>query len=78
MHLLYDLDASQVKIYRYDDLKVGPRSMPVVNQWEDGKTELQSTCSFNVNVADNTVTLQDNGNIIEIGSQLIYVVVVQS
>ena len=59
---------------RYTDPDVGPRMMPVLNEYTTGKTVISESCKFNVNLETKTITLQENGAKVTIGSQIVYVI----
>ena len=63
------------KLLRYDDPTMGPRRIPNLHDPENGKTVLKGGQTFKVDLKKQTVILQDNGSTIELGSQMIYMVV---
>jgi len=52
----------------------GPRKMPVFGEIMKDKVEFSENCQTMVDLDTHTVTLEDNGNRIQVGSQVVYVV----
>lgn len=64
----------KIRLLRYEDPDGGPRKMPVFDQPELGKVAVSSAGVFHVNLSDSTVSLQENGSNLKLGSQLMYIV----
>jgi leucyl-tRNA synthetase len=63
-----------IQLWRYEDHVLGPRKMPVFNDFKAGKQQLEEGI-FAVDVKDSRVFCStSNGGKIEIGTNLIYVV----
>eukprot|EP00058_Branchiostoma_floridae_P025970 XP_002611460.1 hypothetical protein BRAFLDRAFT_63907 [Branchiostoma floridae] len=67
-------DATQIKLMRFDDPNVGPRSIPVFNQPEKGKTAIPESSVFTVNLETQNVSLSENGKSVDVGRTLVYLV----
>ena len=74
MSVLVLPDASKVRVLRYDDPVMGPRHMPLIDQPEKGKTALNRTDIFAVDLSMSQLRLQENGATRDIGTQLMYIV----
>ena len=59
---------------RYDDPAMGPRILPVYNNPMAGKVELDATSKFCVDISKNKVSVTRNGSQVDIGSQMVYMV----
>ena len=67
-------EGSQVRVYRYIDPSMGPRTLPVFNEPECHKTLVDPSATFNVDLKNHTVNVQENGKTFDIGSQMAYIV----
>ncbi|KAK2170434.1 hypothetical protein LSH36_3g30089 [Paralvinella palmiformis] len=67
-------DAKRIKLFRYMDPIRGPRKMPVFGEIMKDKVEFSENCQTMVDLDTHTVTLEDNGKRIQVGSQVVYVV----
>lgn len=67
--------SSVVQLYRFEDPRVGPRKIPVLDRVLEGKVAIPEDAIFHIDSANNSVTLSENGHSgIELGSRLIYTV----
>ena len=67
-------DPKRITLWRYEDPIIGPRKIPTCDNLERGKVELKETQTFAVNIENQTVTINENGSHIEIGSRIVYMV----
>ncbi|KAF8792340.1 leucine--tRNA ligase, cytoplasmic-like [Argiope bruennichi] len=67
-------ESRQVKLYRYNDILVGPRTIPVLGKTENGKSLLKEESKFSIELEKANIILVENGKKFEIGSQVSYVV----
>ncbi|GFS89453.1 leucine--tRNA ligase, cytoplasmic [Nephila pilipes] len=67
-------EVKQVKLYRYNDIILGPRTIPVLGKTEDGKSVLREDSKFSIELEKASISLSENGKKFEIGSQVSYVV----
>lgn len=79
MHFLHSADPictdpTKVKLLRYEDVQVGPRRIPNIDNIMSGKVEIKVDARFLVKLDANEVVLQENGSNLQIGNQLIYYV----
>ena len=66
------LDAKKVHVWRYEDLNVGPRSVPSINQPNEGKILVDDQASFVIDIEKQIVKLKQNGTTIDVGDKVIY------
>ncbi|KAG8195905.1 hypothetical protein JTE90_001140 [Oedothorax gibbosus] len=67
-------DLSKLKIYRYEDINQGPRTIPVLGKTTNGKLSVREDSKFCIELEKGTVFLQENGRKFELGSQVSYVI----
>ncbi|GIY96883.1 leucine--tRNA ligase, cytoplasmic [Caerostris extrusa] len=67
-------DSKQVKLYRYNDIFAGPRTIPVLGKTESDKSLLKEDSVFSVKLEETVITLVENGKNFEIGAQVSYVI----
>ncbi|XP_076244562.1 leucyl-tRNA synthetase isoform X2 [Calliopsis andreniformis] len=65
---------SLVSLYRYNDPVLGPRSRPVVDDILKGKTQIPLDSVFNVDLEKNNIKVNIDGNLYDIGDELVYIV----
>nr|XP_033323492.1 leucine--tRNA ligase, cytoplasmic [Megalopta genalis] len=63
-----------VSLYRYSDPCLGPRTKPIVDDILRGKVEVPRTSVFNVDVENKIIQVNVEGNIYDIGNELVYIV----
>ena len=68
------LDASLISLFRYEDIILGPRTIPNPTNPQQGKKEISMKAVFKVDLKANVVKLEENGKILDIGTELIYAV----
>lgn len=68
------IDPKKISLWRFQDPVVGPRKIPTSDDIEKGKVELNEANSFVVDVEKKSVSITENGQHVDIGSSLIYVV----
>jgi len=65
-----------VRMLRYADVDMGPRTIPLLNDPEDSKVRITLTDTFRVDHEKRTVSIQDiHGEQVDLGPQLVYMVV---
>ncbi|XP_036329061.1 leucine--tRNA ligase, cytoplasmic [Rhagoletis pomonella] len=69
----FKADLSTLKIWRYDDPALGPRQIPLFQDYKTGKTPLTEG-EFSLDVEKKQVSLKVDGKVVEVGRQFIYVV----
>ncbi|XP_022084467.1 leucine--tRNA ligase, cytoplasmic-like isoform X2 [Acanthaster planci] len=67
-------DVNRVKILRYNDPDLGPRKMPKFQQPMEGRTGIGSQATFSISLETKRVSVSDNGNNVDAGSVLVYMV----
>jgi leucyl-tRNA synthetase len=68
-------DARKVKLMRYNDPIVGPRKLPHFEQISADKLDVDDAAVFVIDISSCRVALKRDGtNLIDVGSQLVYVV----
>lgn len=67
-------DPKRVKLMRYDDPQLGPRTLPIFNQPEKGKTAISKDATFRVSLQDSCVSVAENGNVFNVGYKMVYLV----
>ncbi|KFM68479.1 Leucine--tRNA ligase, cytoplasmic, partial [Stegodyphus mimosarum] len=67
-------DNSKVKLFRYDDILLGPRSIPVLNQTKNGKIPMKEDSKLYIDLDKSSVFVEENGKQTDLGLQLTYVV----
>jgi len=65
-------DSTEVKLYRFADPIVGSRTIPNFDDILAGKVEIDSTSTFTVDTANNTVFVKDGDKSTDIGGVLTY------
>ena len=65
-------DWRAVKLLRYEDPLGGPRRIPHVDTPMEGKLEVSMDATFSIDPKAGRVTLQENGQKVDIGSQMVY------
>ncbi|XP_076289357.1 leucyl-tRNA synthetase [Lasioglossum baleicum] len=65
---------SSVSLYRHSDPCLGPRTKPVADDILKGKIEIPPNSVFNVDIENKTIQLNVNGNLHDIGNELVYIV----
>lgn len=61
-------------LWRYEDTGLGPRKIPTCEDLERDKAKLADSAMFVVDVAQNTVKVQENSSLLEVGSKMVYMV----
>ncbi|XP_017485590.1 PREDICTED: leucine--tRNA ligase, cytoplasmic-like [Rhagoletis zephyria] len=69
----FKADLSTLKIWRYDDPALGPRQIPLFQDYKTGKTPLTEG-EFSLDVEKKQVSLKVDDKVVEVGRQFIYVV----
>lgn len=65
---------SPIKLWRFEDHILGSRKMPTFNDYKKGKIQLdEGTFSIDT-TASTTFITESNGNKVEIGSSLVYII----
>ncbi|XP_013388845.1 leucine--tRNA ligase, cytoplasmic isoform X1 [Lingula anatina] len=67
-------DAKKVKIMRYEDPNLGPRQIPVMDQPMKNKIVVPDNAVYRINLETQTVSVQENGKTVDVGSQMAYMV----
>ncbi|XP_078041330.1 leucyl-tRNA synthetase [Augochlora pura] len=67
-------DPLSVSLYRYSDPCLGPRTKPIADDILRGKVEIPRNSVFNVDVEKKIVRLNVEGNVYDIGNELVYIV----
>ena len=67
-------DAKKVKLFRYEDAVLGSRTMPALDQIDNGKVEMLEEFVFKLCLESKTVKLHNttNSDIIPIGEAIVY------
>lgn len=64
----------QVRLFRYEDVLVGPRKLPVTGNALEGKVEMPTDGCLEIDFEKNAVKLVDGSNKFELGDQITYFV----
>ncbi|KAL9836093.1 leucine--tRNA ligase, cytoplasmic [Geothlypis trichas] len=67
-------DLSKVKLMRFDDPVLGPRSVPVLGKEEAGKSPILEQAIFHIDLAQRHVCVTENGLTRDIGDTMVYLV----
>lgn len=67
-------DTGKVKLYRYEDIVLGPRKLPVLGDVLNGKVLIENISKLHVELEKPSIFIQDNGEKQDIGTQIVYYV----
>lgn len=63
-----------MKLFRYEDVAVGPRRLPRSGDHTEGKIEMPKDAALEVDVEKKSVMLLDGQKRIDLGEQIAYMV----
>ncbi|XP_077984982.1 leucine--tRNA ligase, cytoplasmic-like [Glandiceps talaboti] len=66
-------DPKQVTILRHDDPELGPRQIPQFEKPEQGRSKISDSAVFHIDLEMKKVSLTENGQTVDIGSNLVYI-----
>ncbi|KAL1506028.1 hypothetical protein ABEB36_005464 [Hypothenemus hampei] len=64
-----------IQFYRFEDPILGPVTMPAFNEPLKGKVLIPDNAIFNVDVTNKKITIKQDQKVVEIGTQVIYLVI---
>ena len=71
---LFAADLQLLRVLRFEDPALGPRRMPLFQDYQTGKVELEEG-KFSVDAEKREVKIcMDNGKNVNIGTDLVYVI----
>lgn len=70
---MLSLDVDALRIWRFEDVVLGPRKLPIHNEPLKGKVLLEDGV-FSIDVEKNEVFLQTESTKLNVGTSFIYVV----
>ena len=67
-------DIGKVRLYRYKDPVAGPRKIPAFDQPLLDKIQISNTAAFHIEAEKRKVAVTEEGQSMDVGSQLMYIV----